>query len=44
MAKIKADVDKSVCVAEAEAKAQVLKRKFDVEESKKNEKNHSRLR
>lgn len=41
MAKIKADVDKSVGVAEAEAKAQVLKRKFEVEESKKNEKNDS---
>ena len=41
MAKIKADVDKSVGVAQADAKAQVLKRKFEVEESKKNEKDRS---
>ena len=41
MAKIKADVDKSVGVAQAEAKAQVLKRKFESEDSKKNEKNRS---
>ena len=41
MARIKADVDKSVGVAQAEAKAQVLKRKFEVEESKKNEKGDS---
>ncbi|HAJ04946.1 MAG TPA: hypothetical protein DCL76_00120 [Chloroflexi bacterium] len=41
MARIKADVDKSVGVAQAEAKAQVLKRKFESEDSKKNEKNRS---
>ena len=41
MARIKADVDKSVGVAQADAKAQVLKRKFEVEESKKNEKDRS---
>ena len=41
MAKIKADVDKTVGVAEAEAKAAVLKRKVDSDSSKKNVKNRS---
>ena len=41
MARLKADVDKTVGVAQAEAKAAVLKRKIDSESSKKNVKRRS---
>ena len=41
MARVKADVDKTVGVAQAEAKAAVLKRKVDSDTSKKNVKNRS---
>ena len=41
MARLKADVDKTVGVAQAEAKAAVLKRKIDSKSSKKNVKRRS---